>query len=94
MAVFLEDTPPQIGELGAALERGDVDAARQWAHTIKGAASNVGARLLSEAAAGLEERAKAGDLSSARAAFPSVESAFARLEAAVQGDALSNLGTA
>ena len=43
---FLEGTPGQIDKLQGCLERGDVTAAQQAAHSIKGAASNVSAKQL------------------------------------------------
>lgn len=68
--LFLDDSQRRIEQMQLALERGNLEEVARAAHTIKSAAANMGARLLSglcteiEALArqsrtgGLEERAR------------------------------------
>jgi histidine phosphotransfer protein HptB len=48
-------------ETQAAMDQGDLDAARRLAHTFKGASANVGARRLAEVCAEIEAYARNGD---------------------------------
>ncbi|MEJ5375493.1 MAG: response regulator [bacterium] len=73
---FLQETPRQIDSLRKALAQGDAQAARRWAHTIKGAAGNVGAMLLREKASLLEQEAKAGALDRAVECMEALESSW------------------
>ena len=59
---FLEDISRQIDGLRSCLEDGDTAGAAQQAHTIKGAAANVGGEVLSALAEAYEKKCKAGDL--------------------------------
>ncbi len=73
---FLQETPLQINSLRKALAQGDAQAARRWAHTIKGAAGNVGAMLLREKASLLEQEAKAEALDKANECMEALESSW------------------
>ena len=70
---FLEDIPRQIEALRGYLEAGDAPGAERQAHTIKGAAANMGGEHLREVAFEMEKAGKAGDL----------EREFARLKEAM-----------
>ena len=63
--VFLADIPGQVAALREGLEKSDTDMVRRRAHSIKGAAANVGALRLQKAAREIEEAAEAGDMSKA-----------------------------
>ncbi len=54
-ATFLEDIPLQLGRLEEAVAAGDRETVRRQAHKIKGAAANLGAGALREAALRVEE---------------------------------------
>ena len=60
-AVFLKDMPEQIRKLEKHIGDGDVKAAGDQAHQIKGAAANVGGMAFSAAALAIEQAARAGD---------------------------------
>ncbi|TAL02174.1 MAG: response regulator, partial [Porticoccaceae bacterium] len=60
---FLEDTPVYLDSLKAALRDGDAQRAYEIAHTIRGSASNFGAKAFVDAILALEAFSKAGDLS-------------------------------
>ncbi len=78
-AGFLEDIPRQIEALSSALQSGNTMASERLAHTIKGAAANIGGEVLRAAAAAMEHAAATGDLNEASAGLPRMEAAFARL---------------
>jgi PAS domain S-box-containing protein len=65
MEVFLENVPQQILFLQEAIANGDGVLAVRQAHSIKGAAANVGAAALQEVACQMEETAKGGQLNRA-----------------------------
>ncbi|MBT4499640.1 MAG: Hpt domain-containing protein [Gemmatimonadetes bacterium] len=81
--VFLADIPRQIQILREFLEGGDVAGSERQAHTIKGAAANVGGEVLRELAFEMEKAARAGDLSTARAHVSELEAQFDRLKEAM-----------
>lgn len=55
LAGFMADIPGRIADLRTALAAGNRDTLTRGAHTIKGAAANVGAARLAECAARLEQ---------------------------------------
>ena len=54
MALFLDDYPGRLESLAATLDARDADRVRSVAHTIKGGASNLCARGVTDAAGALE----------------------------------------
>jgi len=78
---FLEDAVKQIGKLQSAIGANDVDQCRRHAHTIKGAAANVGGIILSACAASMENSGKAGDIEAIIEAMPNLERQFTLLKA-------------
>jgi PAS domain S-box-containing protein len=81
--VFMADMPKQIAELRAALQAGNTDRAGIQAHTIKGAASNVGGEALRAVAYEMEQSGISGDLSAIAALLPELEAQFVRLQQAM-----------
>ena len=55
LTLFLADMPQQIGKLEETIKVRDAETATRQAHMLKGAAANVGASLLRECAAELEQ---------------------------------------
>jgi signal transduction histidine kinase/DNA-binding response OmpR family regulator/HPt (histidine-containing phosphotransfer) domain-containing protein len=97
---FIDDIPRQIAALKEFLEAEDQQAARRQAHTIKGAAANVGGERLREAAFRMEKAIASGDLAAAEPLVSQIEEAFLRLEAtmkremgALGGTRCAELGT-
>ena len=74
---FLVDMPQQIQALRGYLEAGDAAGAERQAHTIKGAAANVGGESLRALALELEQLGKAGDLDSMSARLDTLDQTFA-----------------
>jgi HPt (histidine-containing phosphotransfer) domain-containing protein len=52
--LFVESTPPLLGELRAGAETGDEEAVRRAAHKLKGSCQNVGAGFMAKLAANIE----------------------------------------
>jgi HPt (histidine-containing phosphotransfer) domain-containing protein len=59
VGLFLEDCPPRLAAIRRAVEQRDPDALRTEAHALKGAAGNLSATGLAEAARVLEQLAAA-----------------------------------
>ncbi|MEI6673642.1 MAG: PAS domain S-box protein [Verrucomicrobiota bacterium] len=80
---FLLDIPQQIIAIANHLEAGNALAVERQAHTLKGAAANVGGERLRELAAKIERAAAANDLSAAASLIPDLEIQFAALQQAM-----------
>jgi len=79
IAGFLDDMPRQIAALALAVESADAGAARLRAHSIKGAAANVGGLEMRDVAGKLERSGAAADLAAMAAALPELAATFERL---------------
>ncbi|MGB5146577.1 MAG: EAL domain-containing protein [Porticoccaceae bacterium] len=76
---FLEDTPVYLDSLKSALRDGEAQRAYEIAHTIRGSASNFGAKSFVDAVVALEAFSKAGDLSGSDALLDICNERFAVL---------------
>ena len=74
---FVEQQGPAIGQISAALAQGDAALAERRAHTLKGVAGNIGAKIVQTPAGTLEK------LIRDRAAAAEVEAAKYRVAAAL-----------
>ena len=63
--LFLQDSMPRLEQLEKAIRSNDTSQIIAIAHTLKGSASNLGARKLASFYATLEKQAKASDLTAA-----------------------------
>ena len=77
---FIEDIPIQIKTLKDCLSTDDIASAERQAHTIKGAAANIGGEALREAALKIEKAGTEEDLPAMTAALPEMERQFNRLK--------------
>jgi CheY-like chemotaxis protein/HPt (histidine-containing phosphotransfer) domain-containing protein len=73
---FLADIPRQIAALASAISQTDAEGARLHAHSIKGAAANVGGPGMREVAWKLEQLGRAGDLAAAAVMLPELTASF------------------
>jgi CheY-like chemotaxis protein len=62
LATFSEDARERIGRIGECCEIGNIPLYTTYVHALKGAAANIGADKLSEAAYNLEMAGQRGDL--------------------------------
>jgi two-component system sensor histidine kinase/response regulator len=81
---FLADMPTQIEKLAAAAADNDARQSEQHAHRIKGAAANLGAQALEQAAWAMEQAGTAGDVSKLQDLMPGVTRQFEILRAALE----------
>ncbi len=86
IVLFLSDTPKRITELKAFLEVGNAAGTERHAHSIKGAASNVGGEALCAAASAVEKAAKSGDFAAALASMAQLAAQLERFKEAVQAE--------
>jgi len=73
LTVFKEDMPAQMAVLKRHIAEGNAAAAGGQAHSIKGAAANVGGLALSAAAFAIEQAGKDGRLDTVSALMPELE---------------------
>ena len=78
---FLSDLPEQIEALQGYLEAEDVAGTERQAHTIKGAAANVGGERLRVVAYTIEKAARVGDLRAAGELMAELVAQFDQLKA-------------
>lgn len=76
------DLPRHIGELRCSIEARDASAIEHTAHSIKGAALNIGAESLQSLALELEQAGRDKDPDRARARLPALEAELDRLQKA------------
>jgi PAS domain S-box-containing protein len=80
ITIFLIDIPDQIQVLKEFIKNGDAIGVERQAHTIKGAAANIGAEALRTTAYELEISARSsGDLKALQARIPDLETQFEQL---------------
>jgi two-component system, sensor histidine kinase and response regulator len=77
--LFLADCPQRLAEIKENVRRGDAEALRMAAHTLKGSVSNFTAKQAFSAAQLLETMGRDGDLDKAGEACEVLESELARL---------------
>ena len=81
--LFLKDTRPRLDKMEGALAGKDGAKLGSLAHTLKGSASNLGARRLAALCATLEKQAKAGELQEAADILLNVKGEFQLVERAL-----------
>ena len=77
VASFIKSVTGHMAALCDATEQGDCAAIRLQAHTIKGAAANIGAEAMRSISEIMETSARAGELSDMSQLFVSLEKSFA-----------------
>jgi CheY-like chemotaxis protein/HPt (histidine-containing phosphotransfer) domain-containing protein len=83
VGLFLDEYPRLVDEIRMALDKRDAKTVQRGAHSLKGSASNLAARMASEAALKLERLAQAGDLVHADRLLHELESELERLKPAL-----------
>jgi PAS domain S-box-containing protein len=77
--LFLKDALPRLQQMEAAAAAGDLPKLAAATHTLKGSASNLGARRLSSLCAALEKQSRAGDASQSTTTLTEVTAEFAKV---------------
>jgi HPt (histidine-containing phosphotransfer) domain-containing protein len=78
--LFLKDTSLHLDRLSAAINEGNSPNVETAAHSIKGAAANMGAEKFRKLAHGLEMKGKSGSIDGILEDFDHLKSAFAEVE--------------
>ena len=81
LELFLDETTRQLHVLREAVERGDIAAIEETAHSLKGAATNVSASTMAELARAIENAAKQSDLQETRRSLAEFERDLVALKA-------------
>jgi CheY-like chemotaxis protein/HPt (histidine-containing phosphotransfer) domain-containing protein len=80
---FLEDMPSQINRLKEFMENENAEGSGCQAHSIKGAAANVGGERLRQVALKMERAADTGDWRTVNASMDQLEGEFLKLREAI-----------
>jgi PAS domain S-box-containing protein len=81
--MFLDDAAAQMATLHGAVERGDAEAARRTAHTLKASGATFGARPFAELCRELEALAREGRLDAAAALLDRADQEWERARSAL-----------
>ena len=81
--IFLADAPGMLGDVAAAVERGDAGEVWRAAHRLKGSILTFGAPAAAEAALCVEHAGRVGDLPAAAGTLPRLTAEVDRLRAAL-----------
>jgi len=84
--VFLDDIPKQIESLKQAVQDCDIETSERIAHSIKGAAANVGGEALRELAAQIEAACKNRNTEFVGGALDAIQERFIELKQAIQNN--------
>jgi CheY-like chemotaxis protein/HPt (histidine-containing phosphotransfer) domain-containing protein len=90
--LFLEDAPERISALRDSLSQGDFPTVTRIAHTLKGSAGHLGAKLLATLCARIEHKARGGAAFNTGFAITSIEEEFERVRAALHEEAKRSRG--
>jgi HPt (histidine-containing phosphotransfer) domain-containing protein len=90
IGVFLDDAPLQMGKLQEALEKGDSREVELQAHSLKGAAMNIGGTALQGLAHEIENKGKIRDLDCARPLLSELEAEFEKLKLVLKRKGVQN----
>lgn len=77
--VFVAECPQMMAQIRVAISQRDTRTLRRVAHTLKGAAGQLGAEAAASAALSLESMAQANDLSAADQAYAALDHVLSRL---------------
>jgi HPt (histidine-containing phosphotransfer) domain-containing protein len=94
VASFLDRAPGLVDQLAAAVDAGDADGAIRCAHTLTGAAGNIGAGGVARIAAAAERDARAGTLDRLAACRADLHAALVRARAELTAALAEHAGAA
>ena len=91
MEVFLDDVPRQFERLKDLVASGDAQGAGRQAHSVKGAAANVGGERMRRVALDMEKAADAGNLTGVNSRMGELEAEFRLLKDALEQESFAEL---
>jgi len=84
--LFLKDAPSRIDKLRTSISQKDATAVCAAAHSLKGSASNLGAKTMAEFCMQIEKQARSGIITEAPQLLQRVESEFAQVQVALEAE--------
>ena len=85
VGLFLRDSVIRLEKIDSSIAAQDASAVISAAHSLKGSASNLGARRLAALSANLEKQAKAGDWSEMKKLHPQIKTEFEQVQKTLLG---------
>ena len=85
LRLFLDEAPRRLERLRSVLAKGDAAEFQRVAHSLKGAAGNIGAHALCDAARRAEELGRTGRLDSAAPLLRDIELRLADVATEIKG---------
>ncbi len=76
LEIYMANAPELIRQLESSIEQGDSGAIREYAHSLKSASGNIGARKIFELSASIENKARDGELDGVDGIFEQIEKLF------------------
>jgi histidine phosphotransfer protein HptB len=86
LGLYLRELPGRMEAIGGAVARGDADALRDAAHSLRGSSATLGATLAAGLSEQLESAARTGELASAPVLFERLEDAARRTAAVFEAE--------
>jgi len=83
--IYLADTPKLLVQLGDAIERGDGQAVRNAAHSLKSSSASVGATGLADLCREMEALGKTNQIDECKRRLGSLQREYARVQEALAG---------
>jgi CheY-like chemotaxis protein/HPt (histidine-containing phosphotransfer) domain-containing protein len=80
IGLYLSGSPKLLRDLREAAQRGDADAIRMAAHTLKSSSANLGAVMLSSLCKEMEARAREGPIGDAAEAVAGIEAEYGKVK--------------
>jgi two-component system sensor histidine kinase/response regulator len=84
--LFLEDAPQRLNKMRLAHGQGDVEILKSMTHTLKGSASNLGARRLAALCADLERQCGTGNLAESAGLLEKIDREYAQVKTALEAE--------
>ncbi|HEY9697103.1 MAG TPA: response regulator [Trichocoleus sp.] len=86
LQIFVQDSTEQLGRLQQAIDRQDFKQLEESAHHLQGASGNMGAELMRQAAAQLEQQAQQRQLSSSILLLAQIEISLRQIQSYIKQD--------
>ncbi len=85
IGLFLADGPAKVQSVTEGLAAGDLERMERAAHSLKGSAGNLGARLLQDTCDRMQNATRAHQMDAARELTPLLASQFEQARQALEG---------
>lgn len=86
LRLFIETIPQQIARLKEAIDKADMELAREIAHSVKGAAANIGAVSVQQGALQAESAAKEGEVEKVQGHYENIRVEMDKVQLLLQAN--------